>query len=625
MIVRPDLRSGRFWLLTLGLAATYWGLVESTGRLFIAYGLFPAPFWPAATVAMVGIWYFGGAAWLGIFLGATLANWFYPPVSPPFWVAATIAAGSLAGAIAANRILSPRFGDPAPFERTRHLVRFLIGAGLCLPAIAATVGTAAIALAFGTPAEGLVNAWLKWTIADSAGALCFSPILMLMLRPGPDRDVVRITTETFLAGLVTTLLAVWVYWFADVDTYAVHALPYLLALPLAWAALKFDLRVTATILLIKETVALFGTLEGVGALNATGDPYPIGTLALILVATNVSVFVVNVLVTELRRKQKSLSASNKRLEAQVHERTLKLAASEARYRSYFNASLVGLAEIAPDGQWVQVNNHLRFMLGYLPQELERMTCFDITHPDDRATQAERFNLMRAGKLEAYLLELRLVRKNGLAIQVMFSARAARTLDGALDYVFVVIDDISQRKAMEEELQRKATLDYLTGLANRRHFTDLANKEIGRAERNGSAISFLMFDVDRFKSINDSYGHPVGDTVLENLADHCRDSLRGFDIIGRVGGEEFAVLLPDTQLDGALEIAERLRRSVAGLAMKGAGDVSLPPVTISIGVAMLHPGEKLEQLFSRADAALYRAKQGGRNRVEAAPEITQTAP
>ncbi len=624
MIESPSPRSSRFWLLTLGLAAAYLGLVEITGRLFASYGLFPAPFWPAATVAMVGIWYYRRAAWLGIFVGAVLANWFYPPVPPPFWVAVAIAAGSLAGAIAANRILSPRQGDPAPFERMRHLGRFLIGAGLCQPVIAATVGVAAITLAFGVPAHGLLNTWLKWAIADSAGVLFFSPIVMLMLRPNPDRGGLKIGAEAIMTGLVTVMASYWVYWLADTDTYAVHALPYLLALPLAWAALKFDLRIAATILLSKEVVALSGTLAGVGALNATGDPDPIGTLSLILLATSISIFVVNVLVTELKHKQTSLRTSNLRLEAMVHERTQKLAISEARYRNYFNASLIGLAEIAPDGRWAQVNNHLRFLLGYLPQELEQMTCFDLTHPDDRAIQAERFNLMRKGKLEAYLLELRLMRKNGSAIQVMFSARAARRLDGSLDYVFVVIDDISQRKAMEEELQRKATLDYLTGLANRRHFTDLATKEIGRAERKGAAVSLLMFDVDRFKAINDGYGHPAGDRVLQSLADNCRESLRNFDLIGRLGGEEFAVLLPDTGLDGALEIAERLRLSVAGLPLAAAGGVSMPPVTISIGVATLQPEEKLEHLFSRADAALYRAKQAGRNRVEAAPEIALAA-
>jgi len=618
MIAQPDLRSVRLWLLTSGLGLAYFGVVEITGKLFAAYGLFPAPFWPAASVAMVGVWYSGRAAWPGIFIGALLANWLYPPVSPPFWLATMIAAGSLAGAIAANRIMRPRGVEPAPFERMRHLVRFLIGAGFGLPAIGATVGILGILLAFGPPAHGIDNAWLKWAIADSAGVLFFSPILMLTLGAKPGPNPVHIPMNAVMAGLVTVMMAIWVYWFADAGTYAVHALPYLLAVPLAWIALKFDLRIVATILLLKETIALFGTLKGVGALNATGDPDPIGTLSLILLVTNISIFVVNVLVTELRRRQQSLRASNKRLEALVNERTQKLTASEARYRSYFNASLIGLAEIAPDGHWVQANTHLRFLLGYPPSELERMTCFDLTHPDDRGIQADRFNLMRAGKLEAYLLEVRLVRKNGNAIQVMFSARAARSPDGTLEYIFVVIDDISQRKAMEDELERKATLDYLTGLANRRHFTDLANKEIGRAGRKGSAVSFLMFDVDRFKSINDSYGHPVGDTVLETLANHCQESLRSFDIIGRIGGEEFAVLLPDTPQEGALEIAERLRRSVETLTYEETGGITPPPVTISVGVAMLQPSEKLEHLFSRADAALYRAKQAGRNRVEVAP-------
>jgi len=173
-----------------------------------------------------------------------------------------------------------------------------------------------------------------------------------------------------------------------------------------------------------------------------------------------------------------------------------------------------------------------------------------------------------------------------------------------------------------EVQRMAVIDSLTGILNRRHFFELAEREVKRARRSGRPLCAIMADVDHFKRVNDDHGHLVGDQVLEEIARRCKESIRGEDLLGRFGGEEFVLLLPEAPLEvAAANVAERLRREVAGVPIAtNRGELKL---TISLGVAELGPGEDLAALLERADGALYAAKQGGRDRVERAAAPAET--
>jgi diguanylate cyclase (GGDEF)-like protein len=150
-------------------------------------------------------------------------------------------------------------------------------------------------------------------------------------------------------------------------------------------------------------------------------------------------------------------------------------------------------------------------------------------------------------------------------------------------------------------------DHLTGARSRRAFFDLAAREQARSLRRSSPLSLLLFDVDHFKRINDTHGHAAGDQVLVDIVQRTTTVIRSIDIVARLGGEEFAVLLPDTGADTALVVAERLRHEL-DRALDAAG------YTVSIGAATLHPDETIDAMLKRADAALYAAKAGGRNAV-----------
>jgi diguanylate cyclase (GGDEF)-like protein len=174
--------------------------------------------------------------------------------------------------------------------------------------------------------------------------------------------------------------------------------------------------------------------------------------------------------------------------------------------------------------------------------------------------------------------------------------------------------IEQIGLKEEELLRLAATDVLTGLANRREFMSRGADEIVRSRRYNFHVCVLMMDIDHFKKVNDTWGHAVGDDVIRQVATTTRDVCRAVDVVGRIGGEEFAVLLPQTDREGGLSVAERLRETVAACTVSLAGGQTLS-VSISIGVAeMAREDGDLSHLLGRADAALYEAKQQGRNRV-----------
>jgi diguanylate cyclase (GGDEF)-like protein len=180
-------------------------------------------------------------------------------------------------------------------------------------------------------------------------------------------------------------------------------------------------------------------------------------------------------------------------------------------------------------------------------------------------------------------------------------------------IFKFIVDSNTETHYHEEIYRLMTLDGLTDLYNVRFFRDSLEKEISRARRYGRVFSLVLFDVDHFKSINDTYGHLAGDAVLRQLGALVRSRVRRDDIPARTGGEEFAVILPEVDRKGATSFADKLRRAVEESAFRFEG--TLIPVTISLGVAEWDAAiPDAATLIARADEKLYEAKRGGRNRV-----------
>ncbi len=180
--------------------------------------------------------------------------------------------------------------------------------------------------------------------------------------------------------------------------------------------------------------------------------------------------------------------------------------------------------------------------------------------------------------------------------------------------------LNQLQRTEDRLRKLAITDDLTQAHNRRYFLDLAEHELARARRSGESLALVMFDLDRFKQINDTYGHLAGDEVLRRVSTLGRAGLRASDLFARYGGDEFAILLPETTLRQAEEVVDRLRDKLAGTAFTYQGHDFRS--TLTAGIALFNPhldaAQTLDTLLQRADEALYAAKQSGGNRIGLAP-------
>jgi len=315
----------------------------------------------------------------------------------------------------------------------------------------------------------------------------------------------------------------------------------------------------------------------------------------------------------VRERTEELSEKNRLLSQKIleHEQDQAALRHEMQFSDDSINSLPGifymLDEHAGFARW---NRKFCEVSGYSHDEIARMHALDLFGSDVRPLIQAR--IMAVFELGESSVEAPLLTRDGRLIPHYFSGRRT-SIDGRLYLVGLGID-ITARKALEEELERQAHEDSLTGLATRRHFLELAELELARTRRYGCSLSFLMLDIDQFKEINDRYGHGVGDRVLQRFAEACRRTLRAVDVTGRIGGDEFAIILPETDVNQALDAAQRLRQSIAELEIPVHDGMPLR-CTASIGVATLDSAiDSIDALFRQADEALYRAKKTGRNRV-----------
>ncbi|HXM95977.1 MAG TPA: diguanylate cyclase [Candidatus Dormibacteraeota bacterium] len=273
--------------------------------------------------------------------------------------------------------------------------------------------------------------------------------------------------------------------------------------------------------------------------------------------------------------------------------------SEARYRALAGNLSYGICRCNLDGKFLEVNAAMVKMLGYPSKEellAVNLASNLIRDPDKRAQFLGQSG--QQGSVDP--IEIEWKRKDGTILKVRLSGQEVMGEQGELVAYEVITEDVTKQRQLEDHLRQQAALDPLTGLANYRHLAEVLDMEIKRSERTGREFALLLFDLDGLKQINDRYGHQTGSHAICRVADVlslCRD----IDMAARYGGDEFAIVLPETGVEAANQVAQRIRNSIANDGME-------PALSVSIGVAVYpHDGERIEVLLRAADTAMYSMK------------------
>jgi diguanylate cyclase (GGDEF)-like protein/PAS domain S-box-containing protein len=286
--------------------------------------------------------------------------------------------------------------------------------------------------------------------------------------------------------------------------------------------------------------------------------------------------------------------------------------AEERFRRAFDDAAIGMALASLDGRYLRVNPALAALTGYELDELVGMRFADITHPEDLSSDLAALEELLSGELASYETEKRYVHAQGHVVWVQVNVTVVQDGDGRPLHFIAQTQDVTERKRAQDELAHQALHDPLTGLPNRLLFLDRLEVALARLGRRDGAVAVLFLDLDRFKLVNDSHGHEVGDQVLMEMAARLRGLLRPSDTLSRLGGDEFTILCEEVSCDeDATTVAERIADALAEPFPLADREVFL---SASIGIALGRDrAMSASALLRDADAAMYSAKERGRSR------------
>ncbi|MEE2794417.1 MAG: diguanylate cyclase [Pseudomonadota bacterium] len=472
------------------------------------------------------------------------------------------------------------------FDSLDAMFVFILAAGLIAPAITA-FGGAFVAELTGKP---FWPNWLRWFAGHGLGALAFTPVFTLLLRGDVSYWRQNASRARIIEAIATLfgLLAVAFVVFAQ-DQLPLLFLPFLPMTIATFRLGRFGAALSVTILTV---VGGYFTLAGTGPVALMGDDLG-SRLQFLQFYLAIAVLTILPVAADLARRK------------QVHEA---LSDSEARYRLLTANSSDIVMNLDVHGRIRFVSPSIRALGGYDPQALTGTDALDLVHPEDRSRVREAHLQALRTSDTPFIVDYRACRSDGVETWMESHTQGVRDEDGRASGIVSVVRDVSHRKAREAVLTSEAHTDPLTGLLNRRGFA-------AYIEESGSGTGdrrLAVFDIDRFKQVNDTYGHAAGDEVLRTFARVAKTVVRENDRVARLGGEEFAILLTGSTLDQAMMICERLRRSIEKEVTEVDGrSIS---VTVSGGIARIAADGDVHSTLAAADAALYEAKRAGRNQL-----------
>ena len=530
--------------------------------------------WIPAGATLAAFVLLGCRMWPGVFLGAFLLNLTTAgSVATSIGIAAGNTLEGIVGAYLVNRFAR---GSKA-FDRTQNIFKFVLLAGMISTAVSATVGVTSLCLGGFAAWLNYGSIWLTWWLGDGVSNIVVAPLLILWSRR-PRRRWRRVQIVE-AAVLFPLLLVVGQFVFGGrLPLLGGHYPLEFLCLPLlVWVAFRLGEREAALATCILAGIAIWDTLKGLG-------PFAVGT-------PNDSLLVLDMFIAMLGLTGLVLGAA-----------TTENNRAAERFARVVQSAPNAIVAVDQRGKIVLVNSQAEKIFRYEPKELvgrpvevlvpER---FRGGHPEYRTEFSGRPQARPMGTGR----DLYAVRKDGSEFPVEIGLNPIETDQGML--VLSAIVDITERKRAEEEIQRLALSDPLTGLANYRRLLEVFDMEVERSGRTGRPVSLLLLDLDGLKRINDAHGHLVGSRALCRLALALQQECRVNDTPARHGGDEFAVILPETNVEGARNLGHRVAKSLAR-------DAERPALSFSFGVASCpQDGWTFEQVLAAADRALYEMK------------------
>lgn len=582
------MKSGRRNLHVLAIGAAY--LAASGSAIALTrFGGGAAFLWIANAVMLAALliadrrrwWPIIGCCWAANLLAGTIwgLGWqFAPLISVVNMLEPLLAA-----------MLMRRWGvGRSVLESPAKLGLFVLAAGILAPISTGLAGAAIIVAATGT---GFATNLLHWCVGHGLGALAFTPIFA-QVAGGDVRRWVRQATLA-QAAEVAGLLALVALTAVVVFTQSRLPLLFLPVLPMMLVTFRAGRIGASLAVVVIATISIVATLEEVGPLMLirSGLGERLQFLQFYLAATVLTVFPA---AADLTRRQL------------VFER---LRDSEARFRLLTDNSTDIILNLDRDGVIRYVSPSIRQLGGYDPERLVGTSSLALVDPADRARVVAVHRQALANPAEMFCVEYRGVVIGGERRWFETRTRAVPDDAGVVQGVVSVVRDTSERHRTEAELYRAAHTDPLTQLRNRRAFEAELARLLAAGARTGCVA---IFDLDHFKRVNDTYGHAVGDAVLRAFARTAEAQVRSGDMLARIGGEEFGLILPDIGVDVARAACERIRAGVAALSVP-AGEARVA-ATVSVGLAALGEARDVADAMRRADEALYVSKAGGRNRL-----------
>ncbi len=559
------------------------------------------PIWPASGVALAALLVFGNRCWPAVWAGSFAINYWVAARSANVSIKALIgiacvASGAALATSVAARLL--RRDTSLLFRRADDVIRFVVFGAIISSLITSTIGTLSFFYS-GVVARSLfAETWITWLLGDAAGILVVAPLLLVWsLRDASELSFNR-TVEAIAVFFLLIATCIVIFSIPRYPLFFV-LIPFLLT-----AAFRYGQRGATLAMFVLSSISVAFTAKGMGPFATAGITR---NESLLLLQGFTAVVVLTMLMLSAvlaEREEKAREARDAELRLQEEHHARSVVEEELRTAYIIESSADMISRQTPDGRLLYVSHASQPLLGFEPGELVGRSIYDLIDRD-LAGEIRELQSMLMREQGSSTLSYRLRKKSGEPVWFETTSRAIRK-EGEVEEIVNVSREISDRKRAEEQIEHQVYHDVLTDLPNRLLLEDRATVALARARRNNSLVAVMFLDLDRFKNVNDNYGHGVGDQVLRIAATRLSETIREADTLARIGGDEFVALVSDfNDPKESVKVAQKVIASMERPLVTDSHEIYLG---VSVGIA-LYPrdGNDIETLLRHADRAMYRAK------------------